>query len=395
MTTQTSNDSNTDGPFWLTEEQQTLRRTVRSLASSRIEPLRGELDTDGNFVWSIIEEYRRLGFYGIGIPENLGGQGGGLVDLCVVAEELARADAVAAIYLLTPLTAGPLIMMHCGSTAQMERWLPGMAQGNRLTALALTEAEGGSDAGAITTTAQKDGTNYRLSGRKIYVSLGNVADDIVIFARTGPRPGSGGLSAFLVPRDTPGLTIGRREKKMGFHAKPTVEILLDEVIVSVDRRLGDEGSGFKLAMKAFNWSRVAIGALAVGLAAGALNDACTYIRQRKQFGVPISEHQGIQFMVADLHMQLTAARALTYEAAMQIDRGSHDTRLWGAMTKCFATDMAMKVCTDAVQLYGGAGYCSDAPVEKRMRDAKLLQIFEGTNQIQRMIIGRDLMPRSL
>ncbi len=372
--------------------REALRQTVRKMARQEISPFLNRLDQEDEFVWEIVELYRQHGYYGTIVPQEYGGQGGTLSDFCVIIEELAWVDATAAIYLVEPVSTGVLHVLITGDERQKRHYLPSLAQGT-LTAMALTEPEAGSDAAAITTQAVRQGDHYVINGHKIFVTLGNVAEHIVLFAVTGPGTRSRGISALIVPRDAPGLTVGRLERKMGFHAKPTAELFFNDVKVPVRNRLGEEGDGFKAAMEMFNASRVFIGALAVGLAQGALDSAIDYIKQRQQFGRPVAANQGIQFMVAEMQTKIEAARALTYRAAAAVESRAPELRRLAAMAKYYSTDVAMGVTTDAVQLFGGAGYIRDFLIEKKMRDAKLLQIFEGTNQIQRVIIARELLGR--
>ena len=381
--------TNTEGKE---EYRESLRQTVRKVARRELPQYLERLDQEHEFVWEIIELYRQQGYYGTIVPEGYGGQGGTISDFCAIVEELAWVDATAAIYLVEPVSTGALHVLLTGNDEQKKRYLPSLSQGT-LTAMALTEPQAGSDVASITTQAVRSGDHYVINGHKIYVTLGNVAEYIVVFAVSGPGAGTHGISALIVRRDSPGIEVGRLENKMGFHAKPTAELFFTDVEARVEDRLGAEGDGFKAAMEMFNSSRVFIGALSVGLAQGALDSAIAYIKEREQFGRPIAANQGIQFMVADMQTKIEAARALTYHAAASVERRTPDLRRLAAMSKYFGSDVAMEVTTDAVQLFGGAGYIRDSLVEKKMRDAKLLQIFEGTNQIQRVIIARDLLGR--
>lgn len=366
-----------------------LQEEVRRFARTEVPPFVPRLDQE-EFVFELVELYRQLGFYGIMVPPEYGGQGGDLTDLCIVTEELAYVDAVAAIYLVTPMSAGVLFLLTAGTQEQKERFLPSLAAG-RLAAMALTESGAGSDAGAVQATARMDGEAYVIDGEKIFVSLGNVADYVVVFARTGPGPGNRGLSAFIVGKDAPGMTVGTVERKMGFHAKPTVTLHFEGVRVDPRDRLAEEGEGFRVAMRMFNHSRVLQGALAVGLAQGALDRGVAFTRERIQFGKPVAAQQGLRFMMAEMQTNIEAARGLTYRAAAAVSDGKSDMRSLAAMAKYFSSDVAMSVTTDAVQLMGGMGYMVHSGLEKKMRDAKLLQIYEGTNQVLREVVARHVI----
>lgn len=344
-------------------------------------------DDDEVFRPEYIQAMGEQGFCGIATPEAWGGLGLGYLEYCTVLEEIAK---VSASYAVSVAVTGlpQVILAQFGNDAQRERWLPKLAAGEYLGAFALSEPGSGSDAASLRTTATRDGGDYVLEGTKYWITHGGYADVYVVMARTGGE-GARGVSAFLVPGDAEGLSFGRKEKKMGMRASPTVEVILDKVRVPASARLGDEGIGFTIAMTALDSGRITIGATAVGLAQASLDVAASYACERKQFGRPIIDFQGVGFMLADMECDITASRLLVRQAAALKDQGrpfSHQA----AMAKVVATDAAMRVTTDAVQALGGYGYCKDHPVERYMRDAKVMQIVEGTNQIQRLVISRNL-----
>jgi alkylation response protein AidB-like acyl-CoA dehydrogenase len=285
---------------------------------------------------------------------------------------------------------GTMPLLLAGSEELKQRYLPPVARGDAMFSYCLSEAEAGSDAGAMTTKAVREGDGWRLRGTKRWITNAGVSDFYTVFASTDPSAGSRGISAFVVERSDPGVTFGPPEHKLGIKGSPTCEVYLDDVVIPLDRLIGTEGGGFKLALRTLDHTRVTIAAQAVGIASGALDYAIAYLKERHQFGRPLSDFQGLQFMVADAAMQVTAARELTYVAAGKSDRDDPDLTYFGAAAKCFASDVAMRVTTDAVQLLGGYGYTRDFPVERMMRDAKITQIYEGTNQIQRVVIARSL-----
>jgi alkylation response protein AidB-like acyl-CoA dehydrogenase len=312
--------------------------------------------------------------------------------VCIAREEISKVSpACASIAGLNSMFIMPLL--HFGSEEQRMKYLPIIAKGGVVTAIAISEPQAGSDVTAINTRARKDGDYYVVNGRKQWCSYGVVADYIVVMARTGDGPGADGISAFIVePKTMPGITFGRHERKMGFRGAPNTPIFFDNVRVPAENLVGEEGKGFRASMRALDLNRPTIGAQSVGLAQGALDASVAYAKERRQFKKAISEFQGVQFMLADMAIQIEAARALVYECARAGDDGDWKRlNLLASMAKCFGSDMAMKVTTDAVQIFGGYGYTMDYPVERMMRDAKLTQIFEGTNQIQRVVIARELL----
>jgi len=378
--------------YFLNEQQQTVRALARRIAEERIVPARAELDEKEEFPWEIIAELSNSDMFRLFIPEQYEGLGGGTLDLCLVIEELSRAcGGVAISYAATALGVLPLI--HYGSDEQKQRYLPQVAAGKRLAAFAVTEATAGSDAGAIRTSATHQQGQFVLSGTKQYITNGGEAESYVVIAMTDPAKGSRGASAFVVEKDTPGFTFGKKEKKMGIRSSSTRELVFKDCSVPEANLIGREGMGFIIAMRTLDRSRPGVGAQAVGIAQGALEAAVDYAQQRVQFGHPISSFQAVQHLLANMATEVEAARALVYAVARSIDAGAKSFSEEAGMAKIFASDVAMKVTTDAVQILGGAGYMREYPVEKMMRDAKITQIYEGTNQIVRNAIALDLLKR--
>ena len=375
--------------YLLTEEQQMLRDLARQISVERIKPVRAELDEQETFPWDIIKDLAQADLCGTIIPEAYGGLGLGCLENVLVLEALAEGCVgVATTYAASFLGAYPLLLY--GSEEQKQKYLPPLARGEALAAFALTEAQAGSDAGAIAATARKDGDHYVLNGTKQWITNAGEAEINTVIALTDKAKGARGASAFLVEKGDPGVGFGKKEKKMGIRASVTREIILEEVRLPKNRLLGREGLGFMLTMRTLDLARPGAGALAVGLAQGALDEAAAFAKQRHQFNQPIIAFQAVQHMLADMATKLEAARALVYAVARFIDSGAKDFSKAAAMAKLFPTDMAMEVTIDAVQVMGGHGYMREYPVEKMMRDAKILQIFEGTNQIMRNIIGLAL-----
>lgn len=373
----------------LDDRQRLLLDVVRDLVARVIAPRAAEIDRTGEFPWDVVAAYRDHGLLGMSIPEAYGGGGLSLLDTCLVYQEIARACLTSSVTLADQkLASDPII--RGGSPELKQRILPALASGEKLAAFSLTEPGAGSDIAAIQTTAERQGDTYVLRGAKCFVTNGSVADLYTVFARTGPGEGHRGLSCFVVPRETPGLSIGRIEQKMGLRGSPTAEVLLEECVVPAANLVGAEGDGFTLAVSALDPARVAVAFQAIGLAEGALQQAGQYAVQRRQFGRAIIDFQAIQFMLADMAIKIDAARYLAQAAALAYDERREETTRLAAEAKTFASDTAMSVTTDAVQVLGGYGYLQDFPVERMMRDAKILQIFDGTNQIQRIVIGREL-----
>ena len=378
--------------YFLTEQQKLIRSIARRIAEERILPVRAELDEKEQFPWELVKDIANADLFRIFIPEQYDGMGEGSFALCIAVEELARACAgVALTYAADALGTIPILLY--ASEAQKQKYLPAIASGARLTAFGLTESSAGSDAGAIKTTARREGDEYVLNGTKQFITNGGEAEIYTVITLTDPKKGARGASAFIVERDTPGFTFGKKEKKLGIRCSATRELVFHNCRIPKENLLGKEGLGFIVTMKTLDSSRPGVGALAIGLAQGALEAAVAYARQRVQFGHPVSAIQVVQHMLANMAMELEAARALVYATAKTIDSGAKDFTEEGAMAKVFATDMAMKVTTDAVQVFGGAGYMCDYPVEKMMRDAKINQIYEGTNQVLRNVIALELLRR--
>jgi alkylation response protein AidB-like acyl-CoA dehydrogenase len=388
----------TDSPattYRLTEEQALLRDTVRTIADERVAPRAAEIDRTSEFP----EDLRRLlaaqDILGLPFPEEYGGLGGDLLSVCLAIEQLSRACATTGLIVAVhELASLPLLL--AGTDEQKARFVPKLASGEQLIAFALTEAEAGSDVAAIRTTATRDGDDYVINGAKRFISHGSVADLITVFAVTdadedADSPRRDGLSCFIIELPTPGFAVTRIEHKMGMRGSPTAELAFDGVRIPASNRIGDEGAGFGLAMRTFDRSRPGIAAQAIGIAQGALEVATAYARDRKQFGKRIGDLQMVGAMLADMDATTEAARQLLYKACAEIDAGSADASRWSAMCKLVAGDAAMRVTTDAVQVLGGYGYIDEFPVERMMRDAKLTQLYEGTQQIQRLVVARALL----
>lgn len=376
--------------YFLTEEQTMIQETARRIAVEKVVPARAELDEKEEFPREIIKVMAQSDLFGIFIPEEHGGLGMGCLELCVAVEEISRAClGVSTSYAANALGTYPILLF--GSDEQKKKYLPDIAAGKRLVAFGLTEANAGSDAAGIQTTAKLEGDEYVLNGTKQWITNGGEAEIYTVIAMTDRAKGARGASAFIVEKDAPGFTFGKKEKKMGIRASATCELVFENCRIPRGNIISKEGMGFIVAMKTLDASRTGVGAQGVGVAQGALDEAIGFARQRVQFGHPIISFQAIQHMLADMATQIEAARALVYAAARYIDSGAKEVTRASAMAKLFATDVAMKVATDAVQVMGGSGYMRDYPVEKMMRDAKILQIYEGTNQIQRNVIGQALV----
>jgi alkylation response protein AidB-like acyl-CoA dehydrogenase len=378
--------------YGLTEEQQAIRELARTIADEQVRPVAAEYDVTGEFPWPVVKKMAEVDLFATLVPEEYGGLGGTMtMNMVLVTEEISKAcGGVALSYAGTALGALPIII--AGSPELKERFLPQVATGERLCAFAITEPDAGSDAGGVRTTAIRDGDHYVMNGTKQWITNGGDAEIYTVVALTDPRKGPRGASVLVVEKDTPGFSFGKKEDKMGIRASSTRELIFEDCRVPVENLLGREGTGFITAMKTFDASRPGVGAQALGIAQGAMDLAVGYSITRRQFGHPISSFQGLRFMLADMAMKVEAARALIYAVARHIDSGSKArSTMYSAMSKCFAGDMAMEVTTNAVQVFGGYGYMRDYPVEKYMRDAKITQIYEGTNQIQRDEIGKILI----
>lgn len=379
--------------YFLSDEQKMIVELAKKVAQEKIKPVRQHYDETGEFPWEIVKELSQADLMGLYIPQEYGGFGGGVMELCLAVEELCKVDGGIALALAaTALGTFPIILF--GTNEQKKKYLPKIAKGETLTAFGLTEPEAGSDAGATKTTAKKEGDFYILNGTKCFITNGSVAEVYIVIAMTDKLKGSRGASAFIVEKGTPGFSFGKKENKMGIRASATCELIFQDCKVPKENLLGREGAGFIVAMKTLDQSRPGVAAQALGIATGALEEAIEYSRTRKQFDHPISSFQAIQHILADMATQVEAARALVYSVARAIDRGDKDISGASAMCKLFASDVAMRVTTDAVQVFGGYGYMKEYPVEKMMRDAKITQIYEGTNQIQRNVIALDLTKKS-
>jgi alkylation response protein AidB-like acyl-CoA dehydrogenase len=380
------------GSVRLTEDQVLLRDAVRALADERIAPRAADIDRTAE--WP--EDVRRLlaehDIFAIPFAEAHGGLGADLLTLCLAIEQISRACATSGL-ILAVQALGAIPIQVAGTPEQQDRWLPGLASGEKLIAFGLTEADAGSDPSGIRTRAVRDGDEYVIDGSKRFISHGSVADYVVVFAVTNPdaEKTSRRLSAILVETDRPGFAVTRLEHKMGIKGSPTAELAFDGVRVPVTNRLGEEGTGFAVAMQTFERSRPGIAAQAVGIAQGALEVAARYANERQQFGKPIGDLQMVQAMLADMDAATEAARHLLYTACVEIEAGTADGPRWAAMAKLVGGDTAMRVTTDAVQVLGGYGYIDEYPVERMMRDAKITQLYEGTQQIQRLVIARALL----
>ena len=379
--------------YGLTETQILIRDLARQIAQEEIKPIREHYDEANEFPHEIVKVFADADLCGVYIGEEYGGMGGGITDLAVCVEELSKVcSGIALALAATALGTFPIILF--GTDEQKKKFLPRIASGKSLAAFGLTEANAGSDAGGIKTTAVLDGDHYVLNGTKQWITNGGEADIYTVVAITNKAKGPRGASAFIVEKGTPGFTFGKKENKMGIRASATRELVFQDCRIPKANLLSKEGMGFIVAMKTLDSSRPGVAAQALGIAAGALDEAVEYSRQRRQFGKPVCSFQGVQFMLADMATQVEAARALVYAAARHIDSGAKDISKVSAMCKLFASDTAMKVTTDAVQVLGGYGYMREYPVEKMMRDAKITQIYEGTNQIQREVIGLALIKES-
>jgi len=377
-------------PFYLTDDQRMIRDLARKVARERIAPHAAHYDETETYPEESIKAIVESGLYAIWVPEAYGGNDLGCLALSLVTEEIAWACAATATqYLDQPLGGLPILL--AGSEAQKKKYLPHLATGDMLAAYSLSEPGAGSDAAGLKTTAVRRGDHYVLNGSKQWCTNGDHADVITVFATVDPSKRAKGVTAFLVEKGTPGFEVGKKEKKLGIRASPTVALHFTDCAIPAAQRLGAEGEGFTIAMSTLDLTRPATGSMAVGIAQAALDAAVGYAKERQQFGQPIAAFQGIQFMLADMAMATHAARLMVHHAARQVDAGIRGNTLEASMAKCTAGDAAMKVATDAVQVFGGYGYTREFPVERFMRDAKIMQIYEGTNQIQRVIIAKELL----
>jgi alkylation response protein AidB-like acyl-CoA dehydrogenase len=376
--------------YFFTETQKEIRDLARRFAQEKMKPVRAELDRTGDFPFELMKGMADLGLMGVYFPEEYGGLGGGIMEMCIVVEELCRVDGAAGLcYAACGLGAFPILIG--GTDEQKRKFMPRLAAGE-LAAFAITEASAGSDSSNIKTRARRDGDDYVLNGTKQFITNGSVAKLYSVIASTNPARGARGLSAFIIEDGTPGFTYGKIEDKMGIRCSKTAELVFQDCRVPAANLIGGkEGHGFIHTMRTFDRTRPGVGAQALGIAAGALDEALEYARTRIQFDAPIASFQAVQMMLADMAIQVEASRVLIYQAARAADAGARNTSAIASMAKVLASDTAMKVTTDAVQILGGYGYMRDYPVEKMMRDAKITQIYEGTNQIQRLVIASELI----
>jgi alkylation response protein AidB-like acyl-CoA dehydrogenase len=374
--------------YALPSEYNDLRESVRALAENEIAPHAAAVDEDHRYPQEAADALLKAGLSAAHVPTEFGGEGADALAIVIIIEEVARVCGSASLIpAVNKLGSLPLILS--GSKAQKEKWLPQLAKGKGFS-YCLSESEAGSDASALKTKAELKDGSWVINGSKKWISNAGVSEFYTVIAQTDPSKGSKGITAFIVEKSDPGVYFGAPEKKMGFRGSPTREVYFDNVTIGDDRRISEVGAGFALAMDTLDHTRITIAAQALGIAQGALDVATKYSHERKQFGKEIFDFQGVQFILADMAMSIEAARQLTYAAAARSERGDKDLKFFSAASKTFASDVAMKVTTDAVQVLGGYGYVSDYPVERMMRDAKLTQIYEGTNQIQRIVMARNL-----
>jgi alkylation response protein AidB-like acyl-CoA dehydrogenase len=375
--------------YQLSEEQQLLRKAVRQLSDDKIAPRAAEVDETAEFPHDVLDALVRAGFHAVHIPEEYGGMGADAISTCIVIEEVARACASSSLIpAVNKLGSQPIILS--GSEPLKQKVLGDIASGDAMISYALSEREAGSDAASMRTKAVLDGDHWVLNGTKCWITNAGVSSYYTVMAVTDAEKGPNGISAFVVHEDDPGFSVGAKERKLGIKGSPTCEIYFEDCTIPAGRIIGEPGTGFKIALRTLDHTRLAIGAQALGIAQGALDASIAYMKQRKQFGRTLSDFQGLQFMVADMAMRVEASRHLVYAAAARAERGEPDLAFTSSAAKVFASDTAMSVTTDAVQLFGGYGYTRDFPVERMMRDAKITQIYEGTNQINRMVMARTL-----
>ncbi|WP_194923000.1 acyl-CoA dehydrogenase family protein [Catenulispora pinisilvae] len=380
--------------FKVSEEHDLLREAVRSLCEEKILPFAAEVDEQARFPQEALDALVSSDLAAVHVAEQYGGQGADALATCIVIEEVARVCASSSLIpAVNKLGSMPVILS--GSEELKQKYLTPLAAGSAMFSYCLSEPDAGSDAAGMKTRAERDGDHYLLNGVKRWITNAGVSEFYTVMAVTDPTARSKGISAFVVEKSDEGVTFGAPEKKLGIKGSPTREVYFDNVRIPADRLIGPEGTGFATAMRTLDHTRVTIAAQALGIAQGAIDYASNYIKERKQFGKPIADFQGIQFMLADMAMKLTAARQLTYTAAAKSQRGDKDLTYYGAAAKCFASDVAMEVTTDAVQLLGGYGYTKDYPLERMMRDAKITQIYEGTNQVQRIVMARQVLAGGL
>jgi butyryl-CoA dehydrogenase len=390
MATTTTTESGAAFDLALTDSQELVQRTARDFATEKLLPIAHDIDEQGKIPPAILKELASLGFMGVSVPEELGGAGADAVSYILASEEINRACASTGVVMQShnSLACDPLL--HWGTTAQLERWLRPLARGDKLGCFALTEPASGSDAAGLRMTAKRDGSGWLLNGTKNFITNGVSADVVVAFGQTEPGSRHKGITAFVVDKPSPGLTVGRVEQKLGIKGSDTAQLVFENVRVGDDQRLGDIGAGFKIALSALDGGRIGIAAQAIGIARACLEDSLAYAKQRLAFGKPIAELQAIQWMLADMATEVDAARLLAWRAATLKDRGERYTAE-AAMAKLFASDVAMKAARSCVQIFGGYGYLKDFPAERHYRDAKITEIYEGTSEIMKLVIAEDML----
>ena len=378
--------------YQLTDEHLSFREVVREICTDKIAPRAAEIDATGEFPWDVARTLADNGLLGLHVPEEYGGSGADTLTFCIMVEEIARVCASSSVIpLVQKLGSMPLLM--AASEEQKQRWFPAIASGEDLISYCISEADAGSDPASMRTTAVRDGDEWVLNGTKTWISMASASSAFTVLAKTAPDQGARGVSAFYVRGDDAGFSVGKAEGKLGIKGSPTCQVHFDDCRIPADRLIGEVDRGFAYAMQAFDHTRLVVGAQAVGIAQGAIDAATSYVSERRQFGRPVGAFQGVQFMVADMVTETAAARQLVYTAAAKADRGDADLTLYSSMAKLKAGDVAMRVTIDAVQLHGGYGYTKDYPVERYMRDAKITQIYEGTQEIQRVVIARQVLGR--
>ncbi|MEX3812238.1 acyl-CoA dehydrogenase family protein [Paraburkholderia sp. BR13439] len=374
------------------EEQEMLRDMVRRVADEQVRPLVAEMEETRDFPDALVEVFGDLGLLQMWVPEEYGGPGGNLTSVCIAKEEIGKVSLAASTLCANNSIGLILPLLHFGTDAQKARYLPEAAKGRTISSVAITEPEAGSDVSAIRTTARRDGASYVIDGQKSWITWAAQAHFMLVFARTSEGRGHEGISVFLVDTKTPGLKVGRKEVKMGRHGSPTYQVFFENMRVDTDCLLGEEGHGFKACMRILDLNRPSVAASSLGLAQAALDESVQYAKDRRQFGKRIGDFQAIQFKLADMAMKIEAARTLLYTSTQEIDAGDTSRlTLLSSMAKCYVTDVAMEAALEAVQVHGSYGYSTEYPVERFMRDAKLNQILEGTNEIHRLIIARQLL----
>lgn len=376
--------------FQLTREQQLVQQMVREFAINEVKPIAAEIDETERFPMENVEKMAKLGIMGIPFAKEFGGAGGDVLSYILAVEELSKVCATTGVILSAHTSLCASVIYENGTPAQREKYLPDLNQGKKLGAFGLTEPGAGTDAAGQQTTAVLDGDNYILNGSKIFITNGGVAETFIIFAMTDKSQGTRGISAFIVEKAFPGFSVGKHENKMGIRASSTTELVMEDCIVPKENLLSKEGKGFGIAMKTLDGGRIGVAAQALGIAGGALQEAVAYMKERKQFGKPLSAFQGLQWYIAEMDVKIEAARHLVYKAAMKKQNGEPYT-IHAARAKLFAAEVAMEVTTKAVQIFGGYGYTKEYPVERMMRDAKITELYEGTSEVQKMVIAGSIL----